>query len=239
MLLDTPWNALSLQAAIDAYYNALPDHAWPVFVVGGHDKQRIASKIGEAQMRVLAMLVMTLRGTPFVYMGDEIGRKRVSIPPDRVHDPFEKLVPGYGLCRDPERAPMRWDDSAAGGFTTGYPWLPLEPDGAPNVAGLQRDARSILALFRALIAHRREHACLRKGSYVPLRSRNDVIAYKRVDGRDQALVALNLAAEPRKWHWEGHGRLLMSTHLDRPMEPLPGAILLRGNEGVIIELQPL
>lgn len=96
--------ALSLQATIDAYLNAIPDHAWPVWVIGGHDKQRIASKIGEPQMRVLAMLLMTLRGTPFFFMGDEIGRKRVPIPPDRVRDPFEKLVPGYGLCRDPERA---------------------------------------------------------------------------------------------------------------------------------------
>jgi alpha-glucosidase len=239
-LLDTPWSALSLQASIDAYYNALPDRAWPDFVIGGHDKQRIASKIGEGQMRVLAMLVMTLRGTPFFYMGDEIGRKRVKIPPDRVRDPFEKLVPGYGLCRDPERAPMRWDVSADGGFTTGRPWLPLEPEGAPNVAEQQREPRSILALFRALIALRHDHRCLCKGDFEPLQSQNDVIAYKRIDGRNEALVVLNIAAEPRRWHWQGRGRLVMSSHLDRTPEPLPDAtILLRGNEGVIIDLEPL
>ncbi|MBB4262012.1 MULTISPECIES: alpha-amylase family glycosyl hydrolase [unclassified Bradyrhizobium] len=239
-LLDTPWSALSLQAAIDAYFNALPAHAWPVWVIGGHDKQRVASKIGEAQMRVLAMLLMTLRGTPFLFMGDEIGRKRVPIPPDRVHDPFERLVPGYGLCRDPERAPMRWDDSPDGGFTTGRPWLPLEPsDGAANVAGQRRDEHSMLALFRALITLRREHAGLHHGGHEPLRAQNDVLAYKRTDGRNEFLVALNIAAEPRKWHWLGRGRLLMSTHLDRPPEPLPDAsILLRGNEGVIIALDP-
>ncbi|WP_018320613.1 alpha-amylase family glycosyl hydrolase [Bradyrhizobium sp. WSM2793] len=239
-LLDTPWSALSLQAAIDAYFNALPAHAWPVWVIGGHDKQRVASKIGEAQMRVLAMLLMTLRGTPFLFMGDEIGRKRVPIPPDRVHDPFERLVPGYGLCRDPERAPMRWDDSPDGGFTTGRPWLPLEPsDGAANVAGQRRDEHSMLALFRALITLRREHAGLHHGGHEPLRAQNDVLAYKRTDGRNEFLVALNIAAEPRKWHWLGRGRLLMSTHLDRPPAPLPDAsILLRGNEGVIIALDP-
>ncbi|MBR0995531.1 DUF3459 domain-containing protein [Bradyrhizobium japonicum] len=238
-LLDSQWGALSLQATIDAYLNAIPDHAWPVWVVGGHDKQRIASKIGEAQMRVLAMLLMTLRGTPFFFMGDEIGRKRVPIPSDRIHDPFEKLVPGYGLCRDPERAPMRWDESPDGGFTMGRPWLPLEPpDGAANVAGQRRDERSILALFRALIALRREHAGLHHGVYEPLRGQNDVIAYRRTDGRKEFLVALNIAAEPRKWHLPGHGRLLISTHLDRPQELLPNAsILLRGNEGVIIALE--
>lgn len=237
-LLDSQWDALSLQATIDAYFNAVPENAWPVWVIGGHDKQRIASKIGEAQMRVLAMLLMTLRGTPFFFMGDEIGRKRVSIPPDRIQDPFEKLVPGYGLCRDPERAPMRWDDCPHGGFTAAEPWLPLEPpDGAANVAGQQRDKRSILALFRALMALRREHACLREGGYQPLRSQNDVLAYKRTDGGNGILVLLNLAAEPRRWHWHGRSRVLMSTHLDLPSEPLPDAsILLRGNEGVIIEL---
>lgn len=238
-LHDSQWNALSLQATIDAYFNAIPEHAWPVWVVGGHDKQRIASKIGAAQMRVLAMLLMTLRGTPFYFMGDEIGRKRVPIPHDRVGDPFAKLVPGYDLCRDPERAPMRWDDSPNGGFSTGDPWLPLEPDeGAANIAGQRRDERSILALFRALMALRRERACLRQGGYEPLRSRNDVLAYKRTDGRNEMLIALNIAAEPRKLHWQGRGQLLMSTHLDRPPEPLPEAsILLRGNEGVIIALE--
>jgi alpha-glucosidase len=238
-LHDSHWDALSLQATIDAYFNAIPEHAWPVWVVGGHDKQRIASKIGEAQMRVLAMLLMTLQGTPFFFMGDEIGRKRVPVPPDRIRDPFEKLVPGYGLCRDPERAPMRWDDSPDGGFSTGDPWLPLEPhQAAANIAGQRRDERSILALFRALMALRREHACLRQGGYEPLRSRNDVLAYKRTDGPNDMLIALNIAAEPRTWHWQGRGQLLMSTHLDRPPEPLPQAsILLRGNEGVIIALE--
>jgi alpha-glucosidase len=189
-------------------------------------------------MRILAMLLMTLRGTPFFYMGDEIGRERVSIPPDQIRDPFEKLVPGYGLCRDPERAPMRWDDSPNGGFTAGHPWLPLGPGDSKNVAGQQRDERSILALFRELIALRREQSCLREGDQQPLRSQNDVLAFKRALDGDALLVLLNIAAEPRNWHWQGHGRLLMSTHLDRPPQPLPDAsLLLRGNEGVIIALE--
>ncbi|MET3971949.1 glycosidase [Bradyrhizobium sp. i1.4.4] len=223
---------------IDAYLNALPPQAWPVWVVGGHDKPRVASKIGEAQMRILAMLLMTLRGTPFFYMGDEIGRERVAIPPDRVRDPFEKLVPGYELCRDPERAPMRWDDGTNGGFSAGELWLPPGASGSKNVTGQQRDDRSILSLFRELIALRREQPCLREGDQQPLRSQNDVLAFKRARDRDELLVLLNIAAEPRKWCWQGHGRLLMSTHLDRPKLPLSGAsLLLRGSEGVIIAVE--
>ncbi|MCP3395426.1 alpha-amylase family glycosyl hydrolase [Bradyrhizobium sp. CCGB12] len=236
-LHDTPWDALSLQAAIDAYFNALPEGAWPVWVIGGHDKQRIASKIGEAKIRVLAMLLMTLKGTPFLYMGDEIGRKRVSIPADRVRDPFEKLVPGYGLCRDPERAPMRWDNSANGGFSSGHPWLPLDPEGSANVSAQQGDERSVLALFRALMALRREHVCLREGDYEPLRSQDDVLAFRRIHDGQVVMIALNIAAEPRRRAWEGLGHLLMSTHLDRkPQALLDASILLRGNEGVIIAM---
>ncbi|MDA9409688.1 alpha-amylase family glycosyl hydrolase [Bradyrhizobium sp. CCBAU 45384] len=234
-LLDAPWNALSLQAAIDAYFNALPDGAWPVWVIGGHDKPRIASKIGEAQLRVLAMLLMTLRGTPFIYMGDEIGRKRVPIPPDQVQDPFERLVPGYGLCRDPERAPMRWDDTANGGFSDGRPWLPLDPAGSTNVTAQQNDDSSILMLFRALLRLRREHACLREGDYHPLRSQNDILAFERVYEGHHMLIVLNIADEPRKWPSQVSGRVLLSTHLDRASGALAAAsVLLRGNEGVIL-----
>ena len=101
-------------------------------MIGGHDKKRIASKIGQAQCRNLAMLALTLRGTPFFFAGDELGMEMVPIPKNRIDDPFEKLVPGYDLNRDPERVPMRWDGTPNGGFTTGEPWLPLGPgvDGA-------------------------------------------------------------------------------------------------------------
>lgn len=236
-LLDPAGDALSLQAAIDAYQNALPKGAWPVWVIGGHDKQRVASKIGQRQMRLLAMLLLTLKGTPFFYMGDEIGRERVSIPPDRVRDPFEKLVPGFGPCRDPERAPMRWDDSPKGGFTTGEPWLPIEHDGARNVAQQRSDRDSILQLFRQLIALRRAHPCLQYGEQEAISSRHDVLAFKRVAGDSKLLIALNLSNESRKWDCRGHRRILIATNPERRTEKLEKPeVLLRGGEGLIIEL---
>lgn len=232
-LLDSEWDAFSLQAAIDAYYNALPKGAWPVWVIGGHDKHRIASKIGPAQARILAMLLFTLRGTPFFYMGDEIGMERVSIPADRVNDPFEKLVKGYDLGRDSERAPLRWDDSPGGGFTTGEPWLPLG-NARCNVARQQEDPHSLLNLYHELMALRRRTPCLTRGDYVPLRARGDLLSYRRVLGDDEVTVVLNLVNEPRRWTPEQRGTCLFSTDPGRTCGALDGPVQLHANEGLII-----
>jgi alpha-glucosidase len=238
LLLDSPWDALSLQANIDAYLNAIPEHAWPDWVVGSHDKKRIASKIGQAQMRILAMLLFTLRGTPFFFAGDEIGMEQVPIPADRIDDPFEKRLPGYDLNRDPERVPMRWNASPNGGFTTGNPWLPMGDDvQVRNVESLQQDERSLLWLFRRLIQLRGSEPALIAGTYLPRRSRNDVLTYRRTFEGDDILIGLNLVHEPRMFEWEGQGRLLLSTHLDRIEEPVSGPTLLRSDEGAIIKLQ--
>jgi len=105
---------------------------------------------------------LTLRGTPTMYYGDEIGMHDVAIPFPRVQDPFEKNVPGLGLGRDPARTPMQWSDGMAAGFTTGAPWLPIADDfSMNNVAVLRDDVRSILTLYHRLIELRRaEPHCL-------------------------------------------------------------------------------
>jgi alpha-glucosidase len=233
-LLDAQWNALSLQAAIDTYFKALPDHAWPDWVIGGHDKQRVASRIGAAQARVLAMLLMTIRGTPFFYMGDELGKPRAPVPRERVDDPFERLVPGFGLGRDPERTPMRWDDGEAGGFTAGAPWLPMLDDPSCNMLRQQNEPRSMLQLYRQLIALRRRYPCLAEGEYEPVRARNGILAYRRSLGETRMLIGLNTADEPRRWNCGVRGSRLISTYLDRPAEPVDPSILLRANEGVVV-----
>jgi alpha-glucosidase len=232
-LLDTPWNALSLQAAIDSYFNALPEGAWPVWVVGGHDKQRVASKIGQPQARVLAMLLMTIRGTPFFYMGDEIGREHSPVPADRIQDPFEKLVPGFDLNRDPERTPMCWDNSPKGGFTSGEPWLPIG-DTSRNIEHQRSDARSILQLYRKLIELRRRERCLIEGDYRPIRARNDVLSFERCLAGSRIVVGLNISSEPRLWEREMRGERLISTYLDRERDVVTGPLLLRANEGAIV-----
>lgn len=236
-LLDSPWDALSLQANIDAYLNAIPDVAWPDWVVGGHDKRRIASKLGQDQARVLAMLVLTLRGTPFIFAGDELGMEEVSIPQTCVQDPFEKFLPGYGLNRDPQRTPMRWDDAYAAGFTTGQPWLPVgEGYELRNVSRLQKDTRSILWLYRRLIQLRRIEPALAVGDHVPMRSRYGVLLHKRAFMGREIVIALNIMPDPRLVDWQGARRLLLSTYLDKEDTDIKGPLLLRGGEGVIVRV---
>jgi alpha-glucosidase len=236
-LLDSPWDACSLQANIDAYFNAIPKDAWPDWVVGGHDKRRIASKIGQAQSRILAMLLFTLRGTPIFFAGDELGMEQIRIPEHCVQDPFEKLVGGYGLSRDPQRTPMRWDDTFAAGFTTGDPWLPLGDDAkARNVSCFQKDTRSLLWLYRRLIHLRRREPALVAGDHVPMRSQEGVLLHKRQYGDRQCLIALNISSEPRRVHWEGKGTLMLSTYLDKEELAVKTPLILRGDEGVILKL---
>ncbi|HYD73694.1 MAG TPA: alpha-amylase family glycosyl hydrolase [Candidatus Binatia bacterium] len=236
-LIDTPWDALSLQAAVYAYLKAVPEQGWPDWLIGGHDKLRMASKTGQAQARVLAMFLFTIKGTPFFYMGDELGMERVEIASNQVQDIFEKRVGGYGLNRDPERTPMRWDASEKAGFTTGEPWLPLgEGVAERNVATLRQDERSILWLYRTLIRLRRLEPALVAGDYTPLRSRDDVFAFLRSAEDATLLIALNLAPEARKYEGGWDGRLLVSTYLDRSGIALSGALALRPNEGVVVKL---
>src|SRR5204862_8151780 len=114
-LLQAPWHARTIARLIDEYEAALPPGGWPNWVLGNHDRPRIAGRVGREQARVAAMLLLTLRGTPTIYYGDDIGMTQVAIPPDRVRDPFQKNVPGLPVGRDGCRTPMQWDDSGHAG----------------------------------------------------------------------------------------------------------------------------
>jgi glycosidase len=137
-----------LRQVIADYEASLPNFfGWPNWVIGSHDAPRIAARLGEAQARVAAMLLLTLRGTPTLYQGDELGIGKVMIPPDRVRDPREIRQPGIGIGRDPSRTPMPWDNSRFAGFSTVAPWLPLNQDlPTRNVAKQEVDPASILRL---------------------------------------------------------------------------------------------
>jgi alpha-glucosidase len=239
-LILAPWNARHIAGLIDAYEAALPPGGWPNWVLGNHDNHRIASRVGAAQARVAAMLLLTLRGTPTIYYGDEIGMHDVEIPPELVQDPLEKNEPGIGVGRDPERTPMQWDSSPNAGFTTGTPWLPIADDYRTiNVAVERDDPTSMLTLYRRLIALRRATPALEVGAYAPVAASGDVLAYLREGAGRRFLVALNLGQHLQTFDMgglEAHGRIVLSSGLDREGEEVIGTFALRGDEGVIVEL---
>ena len=238
-LIQTPWRAAAIARLIADYEAALPAFAWPNWVLGNHDRSRVASRVGPAQARVAAMLLLTLRGSPTLYYGDELAMADVPIPPDRVQDPFEKNVPGRGLGRDPERSPMPWEPGPGAGFTTGEPWLPLGADAdRRNVALLRADPGSILSLSRHLLALRRTTPALSVGGYEGVEAPDGALAFRRTHGTTACLIVLNLTDAPRRAAGPGRapgGRILLSTHLDRADEAVRETIALRPDEGLVIE----
>jgi len=237
-LIRLPWRARAIDAAIRRYEALLPDGAWPNWVLGNHDRHRVATRVGAAQARVAAVLLLTLRGTPTLYYGDEIGMTDVPIPPDQVQDPWEKNLPGRGLGRDPERTPMQWSAAPNAGFTTGTPWLPIAADfGGNNVAAQRGDPESMLSLYRRLLALRRGEAALSVGSYTPVDTQGDVLAYRRDAAGGRFLVALNLGPAPARLETTAAGRVEVSTHREREGASLHGPVELRGDEAVVVRLE--
>ena len=236
-----PWDAEVIDGAIRKYEAALPEVGWPTWVLSNHDRPRIASRIGGWQARVAAMLLLTLRGTPTLYYGDEIGMESAPLAEDRVRDPFEQRVPGLQLGRDPSRTPMQWNASEYAGFSTVEPWLPLPPDAASrNVQQQLADPRSMLALHRRLLALREEPA-LAVGSFEALPRSAAVLAFVRRHGNAAFLAMLNLSETQATYDLPealSGGELVVSTQLDRAGERIERTASLRANEGVLVRLAP-
>jgi alpha-glucosidase len=239
-LIGLPWKARVIAAAVERYEALLPSYGWPNWVLGNHDKSRVATRAGATEARVAAMLLLTLRGTPTMYYGDEIGMHDVPVPASEVKDPFEKNVPGLGLGRDPERTPMQWSGEQYAGFATHRPWLPLPEDyRTVNVAVEHNDPTSILNLYHRLIELRRAEPALAIGEFAPLPANGDLMAYVRKAEERRLLIVLNFGAQPQIFNLselQCRASLLLSTYLDRCREKLDAALELRGNEGVIVEL---
>ncbi len=203
-LIASEWDAAPLRDLIASYLASLPAHGWPNWVLGNHDSPRIAGRIGERQARVAMMLLLTLRGTPTLYQGDELAIGRVTIPPDCIRDPQHFRQPALDIGRDPSRTPMPWDVSPNAGFTAGEPWLPLNPDWlARNVAAQDGDPASMLSLTKALLTLRRAEPALAVGEMRLLDAPDGVLAYERTHEGRTLTVLLNLTARPIPLGWSG------------------------------------
>lgn len=236
------WQASSLRQLVESYETILPKGAWPNWVLGSHDKSRVATRIGAVHARLAQMLLLTLRGTPTLYYGDELGMVDVKIPPELARDPQEKGSPGFG--RDPGRTPMQWDASANAGFSPSgtVPWLPIAPDyQVVNVEAEIGNPTSMLSFVKKLLELRHDNPALNSGAYRLVESSAEAcFVYEREGGGKKFLVALNFSDQAQRISLNeagpGQGKILVSTHAGREGVMDLSNLELQAAEGVVIEL---
>jgi len=242
-LIQTRWAADAIAEVIKSYEGLLPAGAWPNYVLGNHDQPRLATRIGAQQARVAAMLLLTLRGTPTMYYGDELGMVDAVIASNEVRDPAEKNEPGKGRGRDPERSPMVWVSAANAGFTTpdAVPWLPLEQGWETENAAEQAGRKdSMLMLYRKLLALRRQHDTLHAGGIADVVAEGSVLSYRRVgfgDGESTDFqVVLNLGSEVATVSC-AKGTVVLTTLLDGAGSKVEGTVTVEAGEGLLIAVE--
>jgi alpha-glucosidase len=213
----TPWDAETFAAIILAAEAALPEGALPCWAFGNHDRPRIRSRYdhdgrGLERARAAALLLLGMRGVPFIYQGDEIGMVDVAIPEDRLRDPARFHFFG----RDPGRTPMQWDSSETRGFSPAEPWLPYGP-AEISVAAQAEDPGSILWLYRRAISLRRERRALHSGRQRRVGARDGVLTLVREHPAEPPLlVAVNTTLEQRRI--EGVSRCLLASDTETGIE---------------------
>ena len=241
-LLSGAWSGERFKHEALRFQAAVPPLGWPNQVLSNHDVHRHATRyehpeLGEARARLAALLLLLLRGTPFLYYGEEIGMRCVWIPENRLRDPIAfTLHPS--LTRDPERTPMQWDGTPFAGFSSTEPWLPIHYDSTHrNVEKQRDDASSLLQLYRALIALRAAHPALSRGEQRALPAPHDVFAFERTHGGERFVVALNFGDAPTVVSL-GQGPPLSGLH-SRSANELPGdlgRVALGAAEGVVLRV---
>ncbi len=238
-LIQTRWEAEAIAEVIRNYEALLPPGAWPNYVLGNHDQSRLATRIGAQQARAAAMLLLTLRGTPTMYYGDELGMEDVAIAAEQVRDPAAR---DGGKGRDPERSPMIWVGAANAGFTApgAVPWLPLVTGWeTENAAAQSVDKRSMLMLYRKLLALRRRHDTLHAGGIAEVRAEGSVLRYRRVgmeEGESTDFqVLLNLGTEVATVSCE-LGTVVLTTLLDGEGARVEGEVEVEAGEGLLVAL---
>jgi alpha-glucosidase len=253
-LMESPWTAAAFAAGIDLRETAYGPDLWPTIALSNHDRERQATRLAasvgrdrdpdhDAIAKAAAVLILAMRGAPFLYYGEEIGMLDVDIPRDEIVDPPALLAgpdfPWYDRSRC--RTPMHWSAADGAGFTTGRPWLRLGPDHATrNVAAQASDPDSVLATYRRLLTWRRTSVALGSGGMARLETGTpDVLAWTRTGDRQELLVVVSFVDEPRSVDVKklGGGRWVarVGSH-GQPADVGPDGVLhLRADEALILE----
>jgi alpha-glucosidase len=239
-LLTLPWDPRKISSVIVEYEAALPSNGWPNWVLGNHDQPRIASRVGLQQARVAALMLLTLRGTPTLYYGDEIGMQDVPIPPGKIVDPQGLNMPDKNLTRDPARTPMPWSNKLNGGFSDVEPWLPLDKNFPRlNVESQRGDSDSMFEMYKKLIALRQSSPSLIYGHFRMLYSDHQLISYLReAPGHPAFLIVLNLSHRTTLFRSpvQTKGIVELDTYMDLIGTEVSNIMALRGDEGLLIRL---
>jgi alpha-glucosidase len=234
-LMAAPWDASSIRAIIEAVLWHVPDGGWTNWLFGNHDEIRLMTRLGPLNARLAAMLLLTLRGTPFLYYGDELGMPESEIGREEGRDPWGENVSYLG--RDGCRTPMQWDDSPTAGFSSNGSWLPVDPSHQVlNVASESGDPTSMLALYQRLLAYRKSSVALKEGKYLSHpASSSDVLVFERFTDEARVIVALNLSDQLQLLDL-GDGVVVVSTNSPSPRDVGGEGVFLGRREGVIIEV---
>lgn len=248
LMLNQPWRAAELRAAYEGLQERVPASGEMALILGGHDESRLASRYGRQAVRSAAVLLLTLKGTPFIYYADELGLEDVPVPPHRLQDPWPLRAGLPELSRDPARTPMLWSGEAGAGFSRPAPrgdlpepWLPLSPRWAEvNVERQRGNPDSIWSFYRQLLALRRRRPSLHRGQYLAVELGSDgVWAYLRRSEGETTLIAINFGSDPMTVdHESGPCELLLSTAADPPSPPGPNTLVLRAHEALILGVDP-
>lgn len=236
--ISIPWNAHEQKKFLDEFDELVGHNYFPTYVLGNHDQPRVATKLGDKAARSAALLQLTLRGTPFIYYGEELGMKNVEVPAEKVRDPMAVNMKGYNFGRDPERSPMQWNKNEFAGFSESEPWLPVEKDYTDkNVYSESKDPTSFLNLYKKIISTRRNLNALRFGKYIPLDFKNmKLLGFIREFENEKVLIIVNFSEEEQTAKLpDGKWEIILSTYMDSQEKEQTNKINLRSSESFILK----
>lgn len=239
------WKAKKFKHAISDWDKALQGRGWPTYVLGNHDNPRPATRYGLAEnderLKLAAVMLMTLRGTPFIYYGDEIGMRDIQLSRSQIQDPVGRKYWPFYKGRDACRSPMQWTELRNSGFSDGNPWLPVHTNFQNrNVQSQLSDPESLINLYKKLIQLRHQHPVLVNGNLSFINDLpNNVLSYQRIDQSDTAMIFLNFSSHTIQCHIsflsESNWIVLLSTHPQERIKSGTNLIDLAANQALILQ----
>jgi alpha-glucosidase len=220
-LIFKPWNARIYANTIEAWYGKIPKYGWPCNVFSNHDLYRsfnrpVWKRNKNEKAIISAFLLLTMRGTPFIYFGEEIGMSNTLISKKRMRDPLGKKFWPFYSGRDKARSPMQWNSKANAGFTRGIPWLPVNNNYKKiNIENQLNKKASLLWYHRRLIKLRKKYKSLHLGKWSLLKGgENGLLVFLRQYRKEVIIVALNFEKKARIINLSAsyNLKLLLSTH---------------------------